>query len=142
MSDVNTGSGSCLCGSVRFTTETFSANIGACHCSICRKWGGGPSMSIDCGTEVSFEGEENISIYDSSDWADRGFCKQCGSHLFYRLKQNQQYIMAAGLFDDDSKIVFDHQVFIEEKPAYYDFANETKNMTGAELFAQFAPPDD
>ena len=31
------------------------------------------------------------------------------------------------------------QIFIDEKPAYYDFANKTKNMTGAEVFAAFAP---
>ena len=36
--------------------------------------------------------------------------------------------------------VLEHQVFIDEKPDYYSFANETKNMTGAEIFAQFVPP--
>ena len=25
----------------------------------------------------------------SSAWAERGFCKNCGSHLFYRLKENK-----------------------------------------------------
>jgi hypothetical protein len=34
-------------------------------------------------------------------------------------------------------IIFDHQVFIDEKPGFYCFANETHTMTGAELFAQF-----
>lgn len=29
------------------------------------------------------------------------------------------------------------QVFIDEKPAYYEFTNKTKNLTGAELFALF-----
>ena len=31
------------------------------------------------------------------------------------------------------------QVFVDEKPAYYDFANKTHNMTGAEVFAEFGP---
>ena len=35
-----------------------------------------------------------------------------------------------------------NQVFIDEKPAYYDFANKTGTMTGAEVLALFAPPDD
>mgnify|MGYP000675211619 CR=1 FL=1 len=39
------------------------------------------------------------------------------------------------LFNDRLKII--HQIFIDEKPAYYCFANETHNMTGAEVFAQF-----
>ena len=136
------GSGSCLCGGVQFTANNMSQNAGACHCSMCRKWGGAAFMVVDCGTDVSFEGEDNISVYNSSEWGDRGFCHQCGSHLFYRLKEAKQYMMAIGLFDDDKDIVFDHQVFIEEKPAYYSYSNETENMTGAELFAKFAPPPD
>jgi hypothetical protein len=34
------------------------------------------------------------------------------------------------------------QVFIDSKPQFYDFANETKMMTGAEVVAAFAPPPD
>ncbi|UTW10261.1 hypothetical protein [Marinobacterium rhizophilum] len=45
--------------------------------------------------------------------------------------------MPVGLFGDDPKLVLDHQVFIDEKPAFYDFANPTTNLTGAEAFAQF-----
>ena len=29
-----------------------------------------------------------------------------------------------------------------DKPPYYEFANKTHNMTGAEVFAAFAPPTD
>ena len=42
--------------------------------------------------------------------------------------------------DDDKNLVFSHQVFIDEKPTFYSFSNETNNMTGAEIFAKFAPP--
>ena len=94
-------------------------------------------MAVECGTDVSFEGAEHMKVYNSSDWAERGFCQECGSHLFYRLKEQQLYIMPVGLFDGDVEFVFDHQVFIDEKPSYYCFSNETKNMTGAEVFAQF-----
>ena len=142
MPDVIEGSGSCLCGATRITAKSINQNVGACHCTMCRKWGGGPLMAVDCGTDVSFEGEENISVFDSSKWAERGFCNKCGSHLFYRLKESKQYIMAVGLFDDDKLFVFDHQVFIDEKPSFYRFANETNDMTGAEMFAKYAPPSE
>ena len=95
-------------------------------------------MDIDCGPEVSFEGEENISVFDSSPWAERGFCSRCGTHLFYRLKENNQYLMPVGLFDDQEGLVFDHQVFIDEKPEYYSFANKTSDMTGAEVFEKYS----
>lgn len=133
--------GRCLCSAVTISAASADTKLGACHCAMCRRWAGGPYLALDCGTEVSFEGEQNIGVFDSSDWAERGFCKQCGSNLFYRLKQNKQYIMSPGLFDDIGDITFDHQVFIEEKPAYYDFANKTHNMTGEECFAAFASDD-
>lgn len=133
--------GACLCSAVQVIVKSMNQDVGACHCNICRKWGGGPLMAVDCGTEISFKGEDNITVYNSSDWAERGFCKQCGTHLFYRLKESQQHIMPAGLFGEESALNFDHQIFVDEKPAYYDFANETKNMTGAEVFAMYAPPE-
>jgi hypothetical protein len=108
---------------------------------MCRKWGGGPLLAVDCGSDVTFEGEQNVAVFDSSLWAERGFCSQCGTHLFYRVKQKNQYIMPAGLFDDVPELTMDHQIFIDEKPDYYCFSNETENMTGAEAFAAFAPPE-
>ena len=140
MLDLIEAKGSCLCGAIRATAKTASKDVGACHCSMCRKWTGGPLLAVDCGTVVSFEGKENIAVFDSSEWAERGFCRKCGSHLFYRLKESQQYIMSVGLFEDDKMFVLHHQIFIDEKPTFYRFANETKNMTGAEVFAKYVPP--
>jgi hypothetical protein len=42
-----------------------------------------------------------------------------------------------GLFDVDAHFDFTTQIFIEQKPDYYEFANQTKNMTGEEIFAAF-----
>ncbi|MDJ0591995.1 MAG: GFA family protein [Pleurocapsa sp. MO_226.B13] len=138
MSDTIKGKGSCLCGAVHVNAKNLSKHVGACHCSMCRKWGGGPLLAVDCGQDVSFEGGENISVYDSSDWGERGFCKKCGSHLFYRLKENQQYIIPAGLFEDQEFFVFDNQVFIDRKPSFYSFANKTTNMTEAEVYEMYS----
>lgn len=138
MSGTTGTKGGCLCGAVLFTVENIAANAGACHCAMCRKWGGGPFMGVDCGTEVSFEGTENISVFSSSEWAERGFCVKCGSHLFYRIKGKNRHIMPVGLFGADVHFIFTHQVFIDEKPAFYQFANETDDMTGKECFAKFA----
>jgi len=138
MSTTIEAKGSCLCGGVEIQAASMSSEVGACHCSMCRKWTGGPLLAVDCNTEVKILGEENISAYSSSEWAERGFCSKCGTHLFYKLKQSDQYIIPVGLFDVESELCFDHQIFIEEKPEYYTFANETKNMTGEEVFAQFS----
>jgi len=142
MSELKTAQGSCLCRAVSLSTKSINPHLAACHCGMCRKWGGGALLGVECNGEISFSGSENIGVYQSSDWAERGFCNKCGTHLFYRLKENNHYYIPVGIFDDDSSFVFNLQVFIEEKPEYYSFANQTKNMTGEELLALFASPSE
>lgn len=140
MSEATERRGKCLCGAIQITAKNASSNVGACHCGMCRRWGGGPFMEIDCGADVSFDGEEDIRVFDSSPWAERGFCSKCGTHLFYRLKETKQHMVPVGVFEHDENLVFESQVFIDEQPPYYRFENKTQNMTGAELFAKYAPP--
>jgi hypothetical protein len=52
------------------------------------------------------------------------------------LKEQKEYILPAGLFDSDEGFVLDKQIFIDEKPEYYCFANKTTNLTGAEVIAE------
>jgi len=139
MTNTTSKTGSCLCGAVRITAANPSNKVGACHCGMCRRWGSGPFMEIDCGTEVSFEGEENITVYDSSSWAERGFCSKCGSHLFYRLKETNQHMVSVGLFDEQGGFIFETQVFIDRKPSFYSFSNKTNDMTEAEIFEMYSP---
>ncbi len=131
------GKGQCLCGAVTFTATDMSNNVEACHCGMCRKWGGGPLMAVNCGTDVLFEGVENITVYDSSDWAERGFCNKCGSHLFYRLKEINEHQIPVGLFDNQEEFNFDLQVFIDRKPSFYSFENKTNEMTEAEVIEKY-----
>lgn len=130
--------GSCLCGAVQVTATPKSHHFGACHCDMCRKWGGGPFLAVECEEAVSFEGDDHISTFASSDWADRGFCSHCGTHLFYRLKEGGHYAIPVELFDDADEWHFAEQIFIDRKPSFYSFSDQTKNMTGEEVFAAFA----
>lgn len=130
--------GSCLCGSVNVSATPKSYHVGACHCSMCRKWGGGPLLVVECEDDVRFESNKDIRIYSSSDFAERGFCQQCGSHLFYRFKDGGFYAIPVGLFDEKEKWQLAEQVFIDNKPTYYSFADKTRNLTEAEIIAQFS----
>jgi hypothetical protein len=140
MTDSNTMTGGCLCGAVRFTATPAKRDVGACHCSMCRRWSAGPFLALECDDTLKIEDATNLGIYRSSEWAERAFCKQCGTPLFYRLVDRNWHAVSAEAFDDRAGFQFTSQIFIDEKPAYYDFANKTKTMTGAEVFAAFAPP--
>ena len=64
---------------------------------MCRRWSGGPVFSIGVGA-VRFDDETQLERFESSAWAERGFCARCGSSLFYRLKAADQYVMNLGAF--------------------------------------------
>jgi hypothetical protein len=127
--------GECLCGAVKIVAKQAASHVGACHCAMCRRWGSGPFMEIDCGTDVAIEGEEHMTRYASSEWAERAFCGKCGTNLFYRLKDANQHMVAVGLLDDSDGLTFKTEVFVDVKPDFYSFAQDTQKLTGAELFA-------
>lgn len=135
MSETKQRQGKCLCGAVQLTAAKASKHVDACHCSMCRTWSGGPAMSLDCGDEVSLTGQEHIQVYNSSEWGERAFCKQCGTHLYYRLKHNDQHFVPAGLFEDSDDLDFTMQIYIDNKPTYYNFAEKTRTFTEAEFLA-------
>ena len=135
----DTYSGKCLCGAVTLTVTPKNIHFDACHCSMCRRWAGGPLLAVECEADAVFEGKDSIRVYDSSEWAQRGFCKACGTHLYYRLKGDGHFAVPIGLLDDSVPWEFTTQIFVDQQPNYYEFANETKHMTGAEVFAAFAP---
>jgi hypothetical protein len=79
--------GSCLCGKIQFAASGPSKWCAHCHCSMCRAAHGAGYV-----TWVGYErnqvsiikGEVQLNWYDSSPGAQRGFCKKCGSSLFFR----------------------------------------------------------
>lgn len=90
-------------------------------------------MTVESHGVPEIDGTQHVQIYSSSDWAERGFCARCGTHLFYRLKKDAFYAVSIGLFDEGKNWPFTLQVFVDDKPDNYDFSNVTRTMTGEEV---------
>ncbi len=134
MTMISKATGKCLCGAVTFEAEAVDAHFHSCHCSMCRNWSGGPLFAAVVGS-VTFAGESDIGRYESSAWAERGFCRKCGSNLFYRLKEPDDYVLCLGAFDDESAFQLVGEIFVDEKPPGYDFAGDHPRQTAAEFMA-------
>ncbi len=126
--------GQCLCGAVRFEATFGAREVGACHCSMCRRWSGGVFLAVEC-ESVSFEGQDNLGVYSSSEWGERCFCKVCGSTVQWRSKDGSHNAVSVQTFKDPSSFRFASQIFIDEKPTSYSFAEVTNTMTGPEFIA-------
>lgn len=129
--------GQCLCGKVTLTTEHDISKLSVCHCSMCLRWNGGPGFSIDCQSDLQIKGEQYVTRYSSSEWGERGFCKNCGSHLFYHLKEADIYYASASLFPDTTESKLTLQIYIDNKPHYYNFVEKTPMLTEQELIKMF-----
>ncbi len=108
---------------------------------MCRRWSSGPYFEVSC-ENVTFEGKDNIETIRSSEWAERAFCKVCGSNLYYRIVDSSEYQISAGLLDDTSELRLAMQVFIDNKPPFYTMADKTETMTEEEVYAAYSPQSD
>lgn len=130
--------GGCLCGALRFEVRPTKLEMDVCHCGMCRRWSGGVFMAIPCGSAFELIQSGTLHIYPSSGYGERLFCRDCGSSIAWRLQDGSQHAVSVQALDDQSGIVFAEEIFVDEKPAMYDFANHTRKLTGATVMAQFA----
>jgi hypothetical protein len=137
---MTTLSGGCLCGAVRFAADDVETHYHACHCGMCRRWSGGAPFFATEARALRFTGEEHVQRYTSSSWAERGFCRTCGTHLFYFLKPAGTYALSVGTFDDQAAFRLAREICIDRKPDGYALAGDRPRLTEAEAFAQFTPP--
>ena len=133
--------GNWRCGAVSYIAKGLEPKVAACHCSMWRRWTGGPLLSVGS-SDVTWVGEDKITTYKSSDWAERGFCSVCGSSLFYRVTapgphQGRMHI-GFGTLDDQSGFDMHLEFYIDKKPDAYALAGERKQLTEAQVMAMFS----
>ncbi|MFN4039008.1 MAG: GFA family protein [Erythrobacter sp.] len=127
--------GHCLCGAVTITVDAVQAQVDICHCTMCQRWGGAFYAGVK-GDKAVVTGEDAITIYRSSNWAERAFCKHCGSNLWYCFVPTGNRSFLAGLFDLPTGFGIEQQIFVDEKPDWYDLAQASLMKTGAEIIAE------
>lgn len=133
--------GKCLCGAVSYTAKGLEPKMAACHCGMCRRWTGGPYLSIGA-SDITWSGEDKIKTYASSEWAERAFCTECGTSLFYRVTapgpHEGRFHLAFGTLEDQSGFDMMMEYFIDIKPDAYTFSGDRTRLTEAEVFALFS----
>lgn len=121
MGDQPEKSGSCLCTAVRYRVNGPLRPVVMCHCIQCRKQTGhvmaATAVSRD---DLDIEDTEALGWYRSSDSAERGFCRVCGSTLFWRGDGRDYIAIAAGSLDGDTGLTLHGHVYCEFKGDYYD----------------------
>mmetsp|Transcript_27051 Transcript_27051/g.49176 ORF Transcript_27051/g.49176 Transcript_27051/m.49176 type:complete len:152 (-) Transcript_27051:586-1041(-) len=143
-----TRSGGCLCGAVRFSARNVPTTFGVCHCEDCRRWTGSALLEVSIKTEdLSWTGAENIALHASSDWAERAWCKICGTNLSFRHTRQDKWFgsteLPLGIFDDANGFTLSHEIFIDHKPDSFGYDERGhKQLTRADVVALNPDLDD
>ncbi|MCT7665770.1 GFA family protein [Shinella kummerowiae] len=127
MSEERTGH--CLCGAVRFRTSGELREVVACHCSQCRRQTGHFYAAIDVlDKDLTVEGGENVTWYRASDSAGRGFCRTCGSALFWKGDGSHHTSLMAGTFDQLTGLKIGVHIFCADKGDYYEIDDDAPQL--------------
>lgn len=121
--------GHCLCGAVRFRTSGELREVVACHCSQCRRQTGHFYAAIDVlDKDLTVEGGENVTWYRASDSAGRGFCRTCGSALFWKGDGSRHTSLMAGAFDQPTGLKIGVHIFCADKGDYYEIDDDAPQL--------------
>ncbi len=113
--------GGCCCGKVRFTATKVRPTVSECHCTMCRRQSGHRYATTQTNTEnLVLEGAGNITWFEGSASAQRGFCTTCGSHLFWRPAEQDHYAILAAAIDEPNDLKMARHIFVADKGGYYE----------------------
>jgi len=77
-------SGGCQCGAVRYHATEMLDNSHICHCRMCQKAGGNIFAALVAAPREALVWTRGAPArFRSSGHVDRGFCRDCGTPLFY-----------------------------------------------------------
>lgn len=118
---METHTGGCLCGAVRFATRGRLRGVVYCHCSQCRRQTGHHYAATNVGdADLTVEGAGALTWYRASASARRGFCATCGSALFWKGDASDYTSIMAGSFDAPSGLGGKVHIFVADKGDYYE----------------------
>ena len=116
--------GGCLCDAVRFTVVGEFDPVSICHCKMCRQWHGAPGPYANARwDDLRFDEQDALQWYQSSSFARRGFCSECGSSLFWQQISAPVVSVVVGAIDDPTGLRAQKHIFVAHKGDWYEIVD-------------------
>ncbi len=123
-------SGGCLCGEVRYEVRGPLRNVINCHCSKCRRTHGHFAAYASVQREnLVLTNQDKLKWYrsltDETSNVHRGFCKECGSSLFWDPKDDGDNIaISASSLDSTTGLKTIGHVWVSQAGDYYEITDD------------------
>jgi hypothetical protein len=125
-SAVESLTGGCLCGAVRYRIASAPFDAGWCHCRMCQLNSGSPAMvfaSVPSADYVVESGEEHVRRYPSSEKAERWFCARCGTPLLFREHGGRTHDFSVATLDRPEAVSPEFHIFYDSRIAWAEAAD-------------------
>ena len=97
--------GGCQCGAVRYALYAEPLNPHICHCRMCQKAVGNYFAVYASVAFSDFAWTRGTpGFWNSSEQAERGFCRDCGTPLSFRYVVRDRITVALGTLDDPTRV--------------------------------------
>jgi len=117
--------GGCLCGAVRYQVSGPLRDVVNCHCSMCQKvYGVYGAHTKARKVNIAITKDDGLAWYKTSDVAHRGFCRECGSSLFWEPFDLDATGIAAGSLDGPTDLKTMGHIFVGEKSDFYEIGDD------------------
>jgi hypothetical protein len=113
--------GGCQCGAVRYALHEAPTGAHICHCRMCQKAFGSffaPLVGLPLAAFELTRGA--LSIFMSSDQAERGFCGNCGTPLTIHDIDHPRIAISIGTLDIPEAYPPAEQCGIERRLPWFD----------------------
>ncbi len=113
--------GGCQCGAVRYALYSEPTGASICHCRMCQKAFGNyfaPLAGVPPRDLAWTRGTPGT--FQSSELVERGFCRDCGTPLTYRVLDRDRISVSLGSLDDPSRVKPGEQFGTESRIAWVD----------------------
>ena len=123
--------GGCLCGGVRYRVTGPLRPIIYCHCSQCRRTSGHFVAATAVTREaLVIDADDGLEWFASSESASRGFCRRCGSSLFWLPNLRDYVSIMAGTLDDSAGLDAAEHICVSDKGDYYELTDDLPKRPG------------
>lgn len=119
---MNTRTGGCLCGQVRFQISGESGPSRICWCHDCQRLAANGTVNVVFPTaaiDITGNVAQHTKTADSGNQVTRRFCPQCGSQLFSDSTGRPGFtVVRVGTLDDPSSITPTANIWRASAPAW------------------------
>lgn len=112
--------GGCQCGAVRFRATMLPSDVSYCHCRMCQRAVGNlfATFAMFAKDRVEWTRGEP-AVFASSSAAERGFCRACGTPLFFRYNASRNIELTVGSLDHPEALTPKHHYGIESRVPWH-----------------------